>query len=69
MTDYLKQQRKLMSKTHQQVADAIGIERSTYTRIENGDSPHVTTAKKIGGYYGFKWYLLYSESGAINESN
>jgi transcriptional regulator with XRE-family HTH domain len=32
----LKRRREYLNLTHQEVADLAGIDRSTYTRIENG---------------------------------
>jgi len=48
--------------THEQVAEMAGIERSHYTKIENGSSPSVRVAKKIARVFGFDWAIFFKES-------
>lgn len=43
--------RKLKKKTHQDVANAVGIDRSTYSKIENGTTnPNIEVCAKIAGF-------------------
>ena len=49
-------------KTQENVAEASGISREYYTRIENGDhNVPVHTAKKIAEALGFDWTKFYEE--------
>jgi len=48
--------------THVQVAKMAGIERSHYTKIENGSSLSVRVAKKIAHVFGFDWDIFFKES-------
>lgn len=45
--------------THQEVADFVSIDRSTYTRIENGQKPRIETAQALGFILKFDWKNLY----------
>jgi putative transcriptional regulator len=50
-------------RTHQQVADMAGIDRSFYTQIESGvRNPSVTTAKKIAEALDFNWTLFFDKN-------
>lgn len=58
-------------RTQSEVAEKVGIDRSWYTKIENGASLSVDTAKKIASVLGFHWTLFFSEcnSSTVKESN
>jgi transcriptional regulator with XRE-family HTH domain len=48
--------RKQKNMTQEEVSERIGIARSSYTNIENGERrPSVETAKKIAAVLGFDW--------------
>lgn len=62
-TNVLKNLRGL--RTQEDVAAAIGIDRASYTRIENGQRrPSPEVAEKIGRLFGLSiediWQLFYS---------
>lgn len=46
--------RKGAHLTQQAVADAVGLERETYARIERGTGTTVATLKRIGEYLGLR---------------
>ncbi len=49
----LKEYRTHMGKTQKNVADFLGIERSTYAKYENGSSePTFDTLKRLSEYFG-----------------
>ncbi|MEW6065604.1 MAG: helix-turn-helix transcriptional regulator [Bacillota bacterium] len=50
-------------RTHQEVADLVGIGRAFYTQIENGArTPSVFTAKKIAKALGFDWTFFFNDN-------
>ncbi|MGG3965006.1 helix-turn-helix domain-containing protein [Heyndrickxia faecalis] len=51
----LVQRRELLGYSQQDVADLVGIDRSYYTKIENGLTPSVKVAKALGYHLGFDW--------------
>jgi putative transcriptional regulator len=54
------------SRTHQEIADEAGIDRSFYTQIESGiRNPSVPTAKKIAKVLGFNWTLFFDLEGGV----
>ncbi|MDI3257973.1 MAG: helix-turn-helix transcriptional regulator [Kyrpidia sp.] len=63
----LRQRRWLMELrvsrglTHEQVARLARIERSTYTKAENGAPLRVKTAKRIASVLGFDWVRFFDE--------
>lgn len=58
----LKELRKQKSLTQEEVSERIGITRSSYTNIENGERrPSVETAKKIAAVLGFDWTLFFPD--------
>lgn len=59
---WLVEIRNKKNLTHEQVAALAGIERSHYTKIENGASPSVKVAKRIARALGFDWTLFFKES-------
>lgn len=63
---WLKEQRKSVNKTQQDVAGECGISRQLYSFIENGDrGATVPTAKKIADALGFDWQRFYDEPGEM----
>ncbi len=64
--EVLKKQRKILDLSHEQVAVLIGIERSYYTKIENGLRPSVKVAQAIGKVLGIDWTIFFSEICAKN---
>lgn len=58
----LEELRKKNNMTQEEVSDRIGIARSSYTNIENGERrPSVETAKKIAAVLGFDWTMFYPD--------
>ncbi len=45
---------------HDQAAALSGIDRTTYTKAENGYPIRVRTAQKIASALGFDWTLFYT---------
>ncbi|MDF1511056.1 putative antitoxin DNA-binding domain / transcriptional regulator [Bacillus phage vB_Bacillus_1020A] len=62
----LLQRRKLLGYSHQDIADEIGIDRSYYTKIENGLIPSVKVAKQLGHHLGFDWTIFFTNNSANN---
>lgn len=60
----LLQRRKLLGYSQQDVADLIGIDRSYYSKIENGLTPSVKVAKALGQHLGIDWTVFFNEIGA-----
>ncbi|MDW8515852.1 helix-turn-helix transcriptional regulator [Priestia flexa] len=50
--------------THDQVAVLANIDRSYYTKIENGLTPSVKVSKKIAQVLGFSWTIFFEEKCA-----
>lgn len=64
--DLLKERRKLLNYSHQQVAEKVGIERSYYTKIENGLRPSVKVAQRLGDTLGIDWTIFFTKNCANN---
>lgn len=64
--EILKKQRKLLELSQEQVANLVGIERSYYTKIENGLRPSVKVAQAIGKVLKIEWTIFFSENCAKN---
>ena len=47
--------------TQQELADLVGLDRTTITKIENGAAPSIDTAKKIAAVMGFDWTRFYED--------
>jgi len=60
----LLQRRKLLGYSQQDVANLIGIDRSYYSKIENGLTPSVKVAKALGQHLGIDWTVFFNEIGA-----
>lgn len=60
---WLLAKRREKGLTQEQVAEAAGIARSYYTRIENGDHKvPVETAKRIAQVLEMDWTLFYEQN-------
>lgn len=64
--EILVQRRNLLNYSHQDIADKVGIDRSYYTKIENGLTPSVKVAKSLGYHLGFDWTIFFEYGSAIN---
>lgn len=64
--EVLKGRRKLLKLSQQQVADETGIERSYYTKIENGLRPSVKVAQRLGEVLGIDWTIFFTDFSAEN---
>ena len=53
--------------TQQELADLVGLDRTTITKIENGATPSIDTAKRIAAVLGFNWTLFYQDEGEAYE--
>jgi transcriptional regulator with XRE-family HTH domain len=62
---FLVNKRIQLGLTQEKVAELVGIERSYYTKIENGTQPSVKVAKKIAGVLQFEWPLFFESNSAI----
>jgi len=59
---WLRLMRSGKNMTQEAAAKAIGINRTTLTKIELGTiSPSLKAAKKIGKYYGFDWSAFFRD--------
>ncbi|MFY0742125.1 helix-turn-helix transcriptional regulator [Solibacillus silvestris] len=62
MRDWLKIIREEKGLTQENVANMVGISRSTYGHIESGErGVTVSNAKKIAGALKFKWTLFFEK--------
>lgn len=60
MRDWLKSIREEKGLTQENVANMVGISRSTYGHIESGErGVTVSNAKKIADALKFKWTLFF----------
>jgi len=59
MREVFRRKRVELGLTHQQVAELAGIDRTTYTKIENGDrqNPRVDTVFKITRALDIEFFL------------
>ncbi|MCO7127765.1 helix-turn-helix transcriptional regulator [Sporolactobacillus shoreicorticis] len=67
--DFLKTKRDKLQLSQQDVASEARIDRSYYTKIENGLRPSVDVAQRIANYLNFDWTLFFEQSSAINTQN
>lgn len=56
----MREKREAMKLTQEQLAEIVGVSRSTITKIENGSRPSVKTAQKIAQTLEFDWALFFS---------
>ncbi|MEK4425915.1 helix-turn-helix transcriptional regulator [Solibacillus sp. FSL K6-1523] len=60
--EVIKARRIELGLSHQDVANCVGIERSYYTKIENGLKPSVKVAQLIAKTLGgFEWTIFFNE--------
>ncbi|KAA6450999.1 helix-turn-helix transcriptional regulator [Bacillus swezeyi] len=59
---WIKEYRKQKGYNHAQVALKTGIERSYYTKIENGQKPSVKVAQKLSKVLEFDWTLFFTHN-------
>ncbi len=64
--EILKEQRKALKLSHEQVSNMVGIERSYYTKIENGLKPSVKVAQSISRVLGIDWTIFFTNNCAKN---
>lgn len=65
-TEVLKERRDLLGYSQQEVANKAGIERSYYTKIENGLRPSVKVAQSLGKVLGLDWTIFFTNNCAKN---
>lgn len=65
----LVQRRKQLGFSQQEIADKVGIDRSYYTKIENGLVPSVKVAKALGRHLGFNWTIFFDDNCAKTTQN
>lgn len=53
--------RKEKKLNHEQVAQLAGIDRTYYTKIENGATPSVKVAQKLADVLEFKWTIFFED--------
>jgi len=54
--------------TQQEIADLVGLDRTTITKIENGATPSIDTAKRIAAVLGFNWTLFYQDEDDLTKT-
>ena len=54
--------------TQQELADLVGLDRTTITKIENGATPSIDTAKRIAAVLGFNWTLFYQDEDDLTKT-
>jgi transcriptional regulator with XRE-family HTH domain len=68
--EWLKNIRVGLDLTQQEVAEAVGIERSTYAMYESGRrNPHVVTAQGIATFLKFEWTFFFTENSGMKQQN
>lgn len=66
INELLIQRRKLLGYSQQSIADLVDVDRSYYSKIENGLTPSVKVAKAIGKELGIDWTVFFEENGVKN---
>ncbi|MGF7429616.1 helix-turn-helix transcriptional regulator [Thermoanaerobacterium thermosaccharolyticum] len=64
----MREKRKKQNLTQKQLANIIGVDRSTITKIENGSRPSVVNAKKIAQVLGFSWVEFFKDENKKNKN-
>lgn len=59
--ELIKEKRAALNLTQKQLADLVGVDRTTISKIENGIRPSPVTAKKIAAVLGFDWTLFFQD--------
>lgn len=62
----VQERRKSLQMSHEQVANLSGIERSYYTKIENGLRPSVKVAQSLSCVLEIEWTIFFDENCAKN---
>lgn len=58
--DWLREKRKETGLTQDEVAEKVGINRATLSKLETGETnPSVKLAQKLGALLGFDWTRFY----------
>lgn len=68
-TQFLIDKRTQLGLTQEKVAESVGIERSYYTKIENGTVPSVRVAKRIAEVLQFEWPIFFESNSAKKAQN
>lgn len=66
INDLLIQRRKLLGYSQQSIADLVDVDRSYYSKIENGLTPSVKVAKAIGKELGIEWTVFFEQISVKN---
>lgn len=62
MREWLKSRRLDEKLTQKEIADLVGVSRSTYAMIENGErNPSVPVAKRIANVLKFDWTIFFED--------
>lgn len=60
MDDWLREKRKEIGLTQDDVAEKVGINRATLSKLERGETnPSVKLAQKLGAALDFDWTRFY----------
>jgi|GEM_PF-6089627 transcriptional regulator with XRE-family HTH domain len=59
VTSLIKERRNALNLTQKQLADLVGVDRTTISKIENGIRPSVNCAKKIAQILGLDWTIFF----------
>lgn len=62
----IQERRKNLGMSHENVANLTGIDRSYYTKIENGLRPSVKVAQAIARVLGIEWTIFFEDNCAKN---
>lgn len=65
-TKVLRERRNSLKLSQKQVSKLVGIERSYYTKIENGLRPSVNVAQSIGRVMNIDWTIFFKGNCAKN---
>ena len=59
--EWLIELRKRKGFSQSQLAREIGMSQQLVSKVENGECPSVSTAKRIAKFLEFEWTLLFEE--------
>jgi len=66
--DWLREKRKEKDLTQDDVAEKVGINRATLSKLETGDTmPSVKLAQKLGALLDFNWTRFYQPEKQTEE--
>jgi len=57
--ELIKEKRAALNLTQKQLADLVGVDRTTISKIENGIRPSIDSAKKIAQILGLDWTIFF----------